>query len=246
MMARQRLRRSATKHKRRIARRESRSDSARSSHVEPQSPILQLQRVLGNQRVAQLIRAKRLTPQGKIIALQPKLTVGAVADQYEREGGRAASRVPSMSDAVATNSMQRAFAPVECEHQTLQPNPLAALITPGPQRGVGKDYEQGKSIQAESGGSLADSFEVGSDIESRVSLSKGRGSPLPDHVRAYMEPRFGVDFSHVRVHTGSDAIQMNRDVGAQAFTHASDIYFGESRSPSDLELTAHELTPPLR
>jgi hypothetical protein len=57
-----------------------------------------------------------------------------------------------------------------------------------------------------------------------------------------MEPRFGVDFSHVRVHTGSDAMHMNRDVGAQAFTHGSDIYFGTGRSPSNLELTAHELT----
>ena len=57
-----------------------------------------------------------------------------------------------------------------------------------------------------------------------------------------MEPRFGVDFSHVHVHTGSDAIHMNRDVGAQAFTHGSDIYFGEGHSPTNLALTAHELT----
>ena len=61
-------------------------------------------------------------------------------------------------------------------------------------------------------------------------------------VRSYMEPRFGVDFSHVRVHTGSDATQMNRDVGAQAFTHGSDIYYGAGSSPTNLELTAHELT----
>src|SRR5215471_17728519 len=50
------------------------------------------------------------------------------------------------------------------------------------------------------------------------------------------------DFSQVRVHTGSDAIHMNRDVGAQAFPHGSDIYFGEGHCPSNLELTAHELT----
>jgi hypothetical protein len=51
-----------------------------------------------------------------------------------------------------------------------------------------------------------------------------------------------VDFSQVRVHTGSDAKQVNRDVGAQAFTHGSDIYYGAESSPADLELTAHELT----
>jgi hypothetical protein len=41
-----------------------------------------------------------------------------------------------------------------------------------------------------------------------------------------MEPRFGVDFSAVRVHTGSSAVQMNKDLHAQAFTHGSDIYYG--------------------
>jgi hypothetical protein len=99
-----------------------------------------------------------------------------------------------------------------------------------------------ESIQAKSAGSMSDSFEAGGDVETRVNQSKGRGSPLPDPVRAYMEPRFGVDFSHVHVHTGSDAVQMNRDIGAQAFTHGSDVYFGEGHSPANSELTAHELT----
>jgi hypothetical protein len=57
-----------------------------------------------------------------------------------------------------------------------------------------------------------------------------------------MEPRFGADFSSVRVHTGGEAIQMNRELGAQAFTHGRDIYFGTGKSPGNNELTAHELT----
>ena len=83
--------------------------------------------------------------------------------------------------------------------------------------------------------------DAGGVVESQVSLSKAHGSLLPLSVRAYMEPRFGVDFSHVRVHTGNDAAQMARDVGAQAFTHGSHIYFGKGNSPTDLALTAHEL-----
>ena len=96
--------------------------------------------------------------------------------------------------------------------------------------------------QPESAGSLGDSFETGGDVETQIGQSKGRGSPLPDTLRAYMEPRFGTDFSQVRVHTDSDALQMNRAVGAQAFTHGSDIYFGAGSSPTNLGLTAHELT----
>ena len=241
-MARQRLIRSPKKRKRGIARSGSQANSARLFHGEVQSPVLQLQRMLGNQRVAQLIQAKRLTLQGKILGLQPKLTVSAAADQFEQEADHVASQVLSMPDAAAANSMQRAIAPDEDKDRALQTKPLTTLITPGAQRQIRKDDAEGKAIHAKSGGSPAESFEAGAGIESQVSLSKGHGGPLPDPVRAYMEPRFGVDFSQVRVHTGGDAIQMNRDVGAQAFTHGSDIYFGAGHSPTELGLTAHELT----
>jgi predicted secreted Zn-dependent protease len=79
-------------------------------------------------------------------------------------------------------------------------------------------------------------------LEHRLSSSKGGGNPLSDDVRSFMEPRFGADFSGVRVHTGSDAVQMNRDVNAQAFAHGSDIYFGAGKAPGKDALTAHELT----
>jgi len=57
-----------------------------------------------------------------------------------------------------------------------------------------------------------------------------------------MEPRFGADFSGVRVHTDGEAVQMNQELGAQAFAHGSDIYYGEGKSPAKDDLTAHELT----
>ncbi|MFZ2171010.1 MAG: DUF4157 domain-containing protein [Methylococcaceae bacterium] len=242
-------------------------------------PVAQLQRTLGNRNVAQLIQARQLTPGGKIIGLQRKLTVGAADDQYEQEADQVARQVMNTSDAVAAASAQRAPLLAGTQDPALQTKPLTSSITPVVQRQRGKESEveedkdkeeekneflQAKSfsksaalplqrqiatedeevepVQAKSAGALSDTFEAGADVETQVSLSKGRGSPLPDPVRAYMEPRFGVDFSHVHVHTGSDALQMNQAVGAQAFTHGSDIYFGEGRSPNNLELTAHELT----
>ena len=206
------------------------------------------------------------------MVLQRKLTVGAADDQYEQEADRVARQVLNTSDAVVANSMQRAMSPEEDKDPMLQTKPLAASITPFMQRqmvhnAASEDEEQPvqakfltetrraplqrqpeteeeetEPIQAKSAGALTESFEAGADVETQVSQSKGRGSPLPDPVRAYMEPRFGVDFSQVRVHTGSDALQMNQAVGAQAFTHGSDIYFGAGSSPTNLELTAHELT----
>src|SRR5215471_20285169 len=90
-------------------------------------------------------------------------------------------------------------------------------------------------------GALTDSFEAGGEVETQLRQSKDRGSPLPNSVRTYMEPRFGADFSGVRVHTGSDSTQLNRSLSSQAFTVGRDIYYGAGKSPTDLSLTAHEL-----
>lgn len=207
-------------------------------------PILQLQKNLGNRNIAKLIQSKRLTPEGQITGLQRKLTVGAADDQYEKEADQVARQVMNTPDAAVANSMQRDISPEEEKDEMLQTKPLVASITPFVQREmpVIDDGDKEEPIQAKSAISMSDSFEAGDNIENQLSQSKGQGSPLPDPVRSFMEPRFGVDFSQVRVHTGSDANQMNRNVGAQAFTHGSDIYFGEGRSPTNLELTAHELT----
>ncbi len=89
-------------------------------------------------------------------------------------------------------------------------------------------------------------FQASPSIESRLVSQKGGGNPLSDEVRSFMEPRIGADFSQVRVHTDGEAVQMNRELGAQAFTHGSDIYFGSGRyNPESIDgkrLLAHELT----
>ena len=87
---------------------------------------------------------------------------------------------------------------------------------------------------------------TGLSVESRLNSSKGGGSPLPDGAKNKMESGFGSDFSNVRVHTDSNAVQMSKDLGAQAFTHGNDIYFNEGKydtsSTSGQHLLAHELT----
>jgi hypothetical protein len=88
--------------------------------------------------------------------------------------------------------------------------------------------------------------QAGSNIESQLSSSKGGGSPLPDDVRSFMEPRFGADFSQVRVHTDTNAAQMNDVLSARAFTYGSDIYLNRGEystvSTEGKKLLAHELT----
>jgi hypothetical protein len=51
------------------------------------------------------------------------------------------------------------------------------------------------------------------------------GQPLDASTRSYFEPRFGHDFSRVRVHTGASAEQSARDVNAHAYTVGHNIVF---------------------
>jgi hypothetical protein len=95
----------------------------------------------------------------------------------------------------------------------------------------------------------ADSVETPSaspSLESRLSSSRGGGNPLPENTRTQMEGAFGSDFSGVRVHTDSSSVQMNKELGAQAFTHGSDVYFNEGKyddgSTEGQRLLGHELT----
>src|SRR5688572_14110300 len=62
------------------------------------------------------------------------------------------------------------------------------------------------------------------------------GEPLDPSLRQTLEPRFGHDFSSVRVHTGADAAGATKDVHARAWTVGNHIAFGAGQSPRDLRL----------
>ncbi len=72
------------------------------------------------------------------------------------------------------------------------------------------------------------------------------GQPLDAGTRAFMEPRFGHDFSQVRVHTDAKAAESARAVNALAYTVGDDVVFGTGQyAPGSSEgrrLMAHELT----
>jgi hypothetical protein len=175
--------------------------------------------------------------QNKEESVQTKLTVGAPGDKYEQEADSMAAKVMTMPDSAIKPPIQPQTGE---ETEAVQMQPLVNSITPLVQRSSGEEEEvQMKSeVQRASDGSSVAS----SNVENQLAGSKVGGSPLPDDVRSYMEPRFGADFSSVRVHTDSNAVQMNKELGAQAFAHGSDIYYGAGKSPGNNELTAHELT----
>lgn len=71
------------------------------------------------------------------------------------------------------------------------------------------------------------------------------GAPLPAGVLHEMSGSMGYDFSTVKIHTDPEAQEMSERLGAQAFTHGSDVYFNRGKyDPQTKEgkwLLAHEL-----
>jgi hypothetical protein len=210
------------------------------------------------------IARAQVASQPRAVGIQAKLAIGQPNDKYEQEADSVAEQVMSMPDAkpsvqregmpgeeeeVQTKSLgsiQREMMPEEEEE--IQAKPLSEAITPLVQREVMPEEEEAIQAKCEKceeepiQRSAEGSVQAQPDLESRLMASKGSGSPLSADVRSFMEPRFGADFSGVRVHTGSEAVQMNREVGAQAFAHGQDVYFGAGKGPAKDVLTAHELT----
>jgi hypothetical protein len=71
------------------------------------------------------------------------------------------------------------------------------------------------------------------------------GQPLDPATRAFAEPRFGYDFSGVRVHADRHAAESARAVNALAYTVGQDVVFGSGRYAPGISagrrLLAHEL-----
>ncbi|WP_186002833.1 DUF4157 domain-containing protein [Mycobacterium sp. KBS0706] len=76
--------------------------------------------------------------------------------------------------------------------------------------------------------------------------SASPGQALDASTRAFMEPRFGRDFSHVRVHADQGAGASAQAIDAHAYTIGRDVVFGPGRYRPDTRdgrtLIAHELT----
>ena len=113
---------------------------------------------------------------------------------------------------------------------------------PGPQRQIGPEDEE-KLIQMSQAGGVKATIDP--DVEARIQSLRGRGKPLSEPERAFFEPRFGYDFTRVRIHTDALAAKMARAVNARAFTVGRNVVFGEGQhSPKTAEgkkLIGHEL-----
>jgi hypothetical protein len=128
--------------------------------------------------------------------------------------------------------------------------PAPRLQREGPDNGTWDDHHKEQSGQKHEriqlmrvGGGGSGQAEAPPAVHKAL---RSPGQPLDAATRAFMEPRFGHDFSRVRVHTGAAAEQSAQGVNAHAYTVGKDIVFGSGRfTPATHEggrLLAHELT----
>lgn len=84
------------------------------------------------------------------------------------------------------------------------------------------------------------------EANKQIKSAMSGGRPLSESTRSFFEPRFGLDFSGVRVHTGSKADEAAHSINAEAFTHEKDVVFRrgtyDPSSEQGKRLLAHELT----
>jgi hypothetical protein len=161
--------------------------------------------------------------------LQAKLTVNQPGDAFEQEADRVANAV--MSTGASLNS--------------------AAAEGPWPARvqracacgGACDDCRtKAPAVQRVNSGSAG----AGTVPPIVRDVLRSAGQPLAASTRSFFEPRFGADFSGVRVHTDSRAGQSARAVDARAYTIGQNIVFGAGQFAPDTaagkSLLAHELT----
>ncbi len=104
----------------------------------------------------------------------------------------------------------------------------------------------GTQIPKLSAGTAGRGHRVSGDLSRRISSRSGGGRQLAGHVRRGIEPRFGVDFGRVRIHTDVEAGRMAKSIGAEAFTVGRDVYFAPGKftpeTRSGRQRLAHELS----
>ncbi len=156
--------------------------------------------------------------------IQAKLEIGAVDDPLERE-----------ADAMADKVMRMPLSGAE----------FAGISSPVIQRKCADCEQEDEKLQRKSVSNNGGGF-ASPQLSSQITSTRGGGLGLDTQTRGFMENGFGRDFSSVKIHTGSYAGQMNRDLNARAFTIGNDIYFNQGQyqpaSESGRRLLAHELT----
>ena len=215
--------------------RKSRSDAARkpapAEHApatlappdhEPPAPaerVAAAQRSIGNQQVSRV--------------LQPKLAINQPGDPLEREADRIAEEVTSGGRAAPVSAATSASGTRAAVQRKCSCGGTCASC-----------QEEEETLHRKEGAGAAAAGVAGTAPPVVHEVLGSSGQPMDTASRNYFEPRFGRDFSQVRIHAGPRATESARAIQALGYTVGSHIVLDGSRygtGPAPARLMAHEL-----
>lgn len=158
--------------------------------------------------------------------LQPKSGIGLRHDMKEQQADAMTGKVMGMHSAKGDNS-------------SANKNSL-----PIQRKCAGCKDEDKQQLQRKE---LTDNSPAGDQgLGNYIKQLNGGGQPLSKEVKSFFKPRFGCDFSNVKVHSDTVAAKSAQAINAIAYTSGSNIVFNNDQFSPDTDsgkkLLAHELT----
>jgi hypothetical protein len=151
---------------------------------------------------------------------QPKLAVGPVDDQYEREADAVADHVMSGGEGHIQTKIPSVNIQPKCSH-----------------------CDEEEKLQRKENGNAIENDNASSIVSDALDST---GQSLDSGTRSFMESHFGYDFSNVKIHTNEVAAKSAQSLNALAYTSGNNIVFNQDQyNPSSQhgkKLLAHELT----
>ena len=157
--------------------------------------------------------------------VQAKLSVNRPGDVHEQEADAMSEKVMRMTP----GNFQSSF---------------FASSTPPVQRKCAECEEEEKKLQRKEKNESAVSSSP--EVDSYVNGIQAKGDSMSPQLRSFFEPRFGYDFSGVKMHTDTVAAKSAQSINALAYTSGNHIVFNNGQfspqSEPGKKLLAHELT----
>lgn len=179
--------------------------------------------------------------------VQAKLSVNTPDDAYEQEADTMADKVMRMKAPASQSFFKPAPTLLQRKHHgagELDDEELHRKEMPSVQRKCEHCEEEDKMLQRK--GNSNAKAQDSNGLTHYVGSLDNSGQPLSDASRSFFEPRFGYDFSDVRVHNDDSAARSAQSINALAYTTGNHIVFNQNQYSPDSEngqkLMAHELT----
>jgi Domain of unknown function (DUF4157) len=209
-----------------------------------------------SQPVAGLLEAWASRSRSDAPRVQAKLMVGEPGDAFEREADAFAAVAAKDLDAGKRGIALTAGAAglgksgLGAKGFQVQAHTASDVVQPSLEGDLEKEKTAAEEIQTirpklHFGGGSGGGTEAPPNLPDDIGQLRGNGSGLPAHLRGHFEGLLGSGLGGVRIHRGARSAEMNRQLGARAFTLGQDIFFGQGQydagSADGQALLAHEV-----